>query len=73
MYQDPQTLHIQDVQHMKYSQVTKHLMLPEMSKAFLRKISHLLQEDQLWCIKETFQNVFKRIMLGTSIVKPNCS
>ena len=40
-YQDPQTLHIQDAQHMQYSQMAKYLTAPEMRKAFLWKMSDL--------------------------------
>lgn len=42
--QDLHTLHIQDVQHMEYSQMAKHLTPPETSKAFPQKISDLPQE-----------------------------
>ena len=42
--QDLHTLHVQDVQHMEYSQMAKHLTPPETSKAFPQKISDLPQE-----------------------------
>ena len=57
--QDMHTLNIQDAQHMEYSQMAKHLTSPELSKAFLRKISDLPQEVQLWRIKASFQDVYR--------------
>ena len=41
--------------------MAKYFTPPEMSKAFLQKISDLPQEDQLRRIKESFQDVFKGI------------
>ena len=52
--QDLHTLHIQDVQHIEYSQMAKHLTSEEISKAFPQKISDLLQEGQLCYIKVIF-------------------
>ena len=48
---------------MKYNHLAKYLTPPEMSKAFLQKISDLPQECQLWHIKESFhfQDFFKGI------------
>ena len=59
--QDPHTLHLQNVEHMEYSQMAKHLTPPEVSKLFLRKISDLPQEGQLQWIKECFREVLKGI------------
>lgn len=56
-----QTPDIQNVQHMKYNQMAKRLMPPEMRKAFLQKVLDLPQEGQLWDIKETFQDILKEI------------
>ena len=41
--------------------MAKHLTSPEISKAFLWKISDLPQEGQLWRIKASFQDVYKGI------------
>ena len=47
---------------MEYSQMAKHPTSPEMSKAFLWKISDLPQEEQLRRVKKSFQHVFKGIV-----------
>ena len=59
--QDLHTLHIQDVQHLEYSQMAKHLTPAEISKVLLQKISDLPQEGQFQHIKASFQDIFKEI------------
>ena len=58
---DIQTLYIQDVQQMEYSQMAQHFTPPEMSKVFLGEMPGLPQEGQLRRIKATFQDVLKGI------------